>query len=99
MIPKQEIGTLKSFYGLMEKTRTVRAAIVNRLVSLQPCEQNQIDDLKNALASLKHCSQGGYRADLILEGSAGIQVDLFYEITELEKDICYLENGEQQLLS
>ena len=72
MIQKQEIDTLKSFYSLMEKTRTVRTAIVKRLLSLQPCEQKQIGDLKNALASLKHCSQGDYRADLILEGSACI---------------------------
>ena len=99
MIQKQALDTLKSLYGLMEKTRTVRAAIVKRLLSLQPCQQKQIGDLKNALASLKHCSQGGYRADLILDGSACIQVDLFYEISELEKDIFYLENGEAQFLS
>lgn len=72
MIKKQEIDTLKSFYGLMEETRTVRPAIVKRLLSLQPCEQKQIGDLKNARASLKHCNQGDYRADLILEGSACI---------------------------
>jgi hypothetical protein len=72
MIPKQEIDTLKSFYGLMEKIRTVRAAIVKGLLSLQPCEQKQIGDLKNTLASLKHCSHGDYRADLIMEGSACI---------------------------
>ena len=99
MVQKQALDTLKSLYGLMEKTRTVRAAIVKRLLSLQPCQQKQIGDLKNALASLKHCSQGGYRADLILHGSACIQVDLFYEISELEKDIFYLENGEAQFLS
>jgi len=99
MIQKQEIDTLKSFYGLMEKTRSVRTAIVNRIFSLQPFEQKQIRNLKNALASLKHCSQGGYKANLIIEGSAGIQVDLFYEIAELQKDIFYLENGEEQFLS
>ena len=72
MIQKQKIDPLKSFYGLMEKTRTVRAATVKWLLSLQPCEQKQIGELKNALASFKHCSQGVYRADLILEGSACI---------------------------
>jgi hypothetical protein len=46
MIQKQEIDTLKSFYGLMEKTHTVWAAIVKRILSLQPCEQKQIGDLK-----------------------------------------------------
>ena len=91
MIQKLEIDTLKSFYDLMEKTRTVRSVIVNRLLSLQPCEFGQIHNLKNALASLRSRSQGGYKADLILEGSTNIQVDLFYEIAELEKDIFYLE--------
>jgi hypothetical protein len=99
MIQKQEIDTLKSFYGLMEKTRSVRTTIVNRIFSLQPCEPKQIRNLKNALASLEQCSQGGYKADLIIEGSAGIQVDLFYEIAELQKDIFYLEKGEEQFLS
>lgn len=99
MIQNQEIDTLKSFYDLMEKTRSVRTAIVNRIFSLQPVEQKQIRNLKNALASLEHCSQGSYKADLIIEGSAGIQVDLFYEIAELQKDIFYLENGEEQFLS
>jgi hypothetical protein len=99
MIQKQNIDTLKSFYGLMEKTRTVRATIVNQLVSSQPWNQKQTNALKNALASLKNCSKNDYKADLILEGSDSIKVDLFYEITELEKDIYYLENGEEPFLS
>jgi hypothetical protein len=99
MIQNQEIDTLKSFYDLMEKTRSVRTAIVNRIFSLQPFEPKHIRNLKNALASLEHCSQGSYKADLIIDGSAGIQVDLFYEIAELQKDIFYLENGEEQFLS
>ena len=99
MIQKQEIDTLKSLYGLMEKTRSVRATIVNRMLSLKSCEQKQIHNLKNALASLKQCSQAGYKANLTIEGSISIQVDLFYEIVELKKDIFYLENGEEQFLS
>ena len=99
MIQKQEIDTLKSLYGLMEKTRLVRAAIVKRILSLQSCEEKQIRYLKNALAGLKHCSQSGYKANFIIEGSTSIQVDLFYEIAELKKDIFYLENGEEQFLS
>ena len=99
MIQKQEIDTLKSLYGLMEKTRLVRAAIVKRILSLQSCEEKQIRYLKNALAALKHCSQSGYKANFIIEESTSIQVDLFYEIAELKKDIFYLENGEEQFLS
>lgn len=99
MIQKQEIDTLKSLYGLMEKTGSVRAAIVKRILSLQSCEEKQIRYLKNALAALKHCSQSGYKANFIIEESTSIQVDLFYEIAELKKDIFYLENGEEQFLS
>jgi hypothetical protein len=99
MIQKQEIDTLKTLYGLMGKTRSVRAAIVKRMLSLQPCQQKQIRDLKNALAALTHCCREDCKADLIIEGSTSIQVELFYEIAELEKDIFYLENGEEQFLS
>ena len=99
MIQKQKVDTLKSLYDLMEKTRSVRAAIVNRMLSLQSCEQEQIHNLKNALASLKYSSQADDKADLVIEGSTSIQVDLFYEIQELKKDIFYLENGEEPFLS
>ncbi|MGD9085951.1 MAG: hypothetical protein PVJ41_13300 [Desulfobacterales bacterium] len=99
MIQKQEVDTLKSLYDLMEKTRSVRATIVERMLSFKSCEQKQIHNLKNALASLKQCSQAGYKANLTIEGSTRIQVDLFYEINELEKDIFYLKNGEEQFLS
>ena len=99
MIQKQEIDTLKSLYGLMGKTRSVRAAIVKRMLSLQPCQQKQIRDLKSALALLTHCCREDYKANLTIEGSTSIQVDLFYEIAELEKDLFYLENGEEQFLS
>jgi hypothetical protein len=99
MIRKQAVVTLKSLYDLMEKTRSVRASIVNRMLSLKPCEQKQIHDLKNALASLKQCSQADCKANLAIEGSTRIRVDLFYEINELEKDIFYLEHGEARFLS
>ncbi len=98
MIQKQDIDTLRTFYGLMEKTRTVRASIVDQLVCNQAWTQEQTNALKNALTSLKNCIKNDYIADLILEGSVGIKVDLYYEITELEKDIYYLENGEKPFL-
>ncbi|MBW2368088.1 MAG: trehalose 6-phosphate synthase [Deltaproteobacteria bacterium] len=99
MIQKQNIDTLRSFYDLMEKTRTVRAVIVSRLISSQPGNRKHIDALKNALASLKKRIRNGYKTDLILEGSDSIEVDLFYEIKELEKDVHYLQNGEELFLS
>lgn len=99
MIKIQNINTIKLFYDLMVETRTVRVDIVNQLVSCEPCDQEQINSLKNALVSLKNCCKDGYNSDLVLEGSDTIKVDLFYEITELEKDIYYLENGEEPFLS
>ena len=99
MIQTQKIDSLKSLYRLMAETRPVRATLVKKILATQPYPQQHIDDLKHALRALQNCCRDGHKADLMLEGSASIQVDLFYEITELEKDIDFLENDEAQFLS
>jgi hypothetical protein len=94
MIEPQKVDSLKSLYHLMAQTRPVRAAIVDRLLASQSHSPQHLEALNNALAALQACCREGHTADLRLEGSARIQVDLAYEITELEKDIFFLENGE-----
>jgi len=99
LIEKQTIESLKSFYGLMDQTRQVRCEIVSRLISSQELRDVQVMSLKNALDSLAGCLEEGYQAVLKIDHSEDIQVDLTYEVTELKKDIYYLENGEGDFIS
>jgi hypothetical protein len=98
-IPRRTISTLKSFYDLMAQTRLVRFAVVNDLFSSQDISTIPTDALKNALRSLEGCLEKPYKAFLKIDDSENIEVDLTYEITELEKDIYYLENGEDKFMS
>ncbi len=98
MIEEQTIDTLKSFYNLMSQTRTVRFDIVNQLLSFDSVPKNQLVALKSALRSLELCMKEEHKTTLKIDDSEDIDVDLTYEITELKKDIYYLENGENQFL-
>jgi hypothetical protein len=94
----QTIDTLNSFYDLMAQTRSVRSAIVCRLIN-HTTDASQINVLKNALRTLKACLTDDYIARLKIDDSAYVDADLTYEITELEKDLFYLENGEEQFIA
>ncbi len=93
------VDTLKSFYDLMAQTRTLRHNIVNQLFSSGDFEKGQVIALKNCLDSLRECLIDGYKATLLIDDSEKIEVDLTYEVTELKKDIYYLENGEDKFIS
>lgn len=94
IISRQEIFTLKQFYDLMAKTRDLRLQIVENIFNNRPITSTCIDSLANAHASLVNISLEQKKRILVTSGSKKIKVDLTYEITELEKDIFYLENGE-----
>lgn len=99
MIEQQTIRDLKSFYRLMMQTRDVRFGIVNDLLSSRLIQKNRITDLQNALSSLEATLEDEFKAVLKIDGSESTTVDLTYEITELKKDILYLGNGENALIS
>lgn len=99
MIKEQTIDTLKSFYNLMAQTREVRFDIVNQLLSFNSVPKGQYDALQSALRSLEMCLKEEHKTTLKIDGSEDIDVDLTYEITELKKDIYYLENGEDKFMS
>ncbi|MBC8198858.1 MAG: trehalose 6-phosphate synthase [Desulfobacterales bacterium] len=94
IISRQEIFTLKQFYDLMAKTRDLRLQIVENIFNNRPLTSTCIDSLANAHASLANIPLEQKKRILVISGSKRITVDLTYEITELEKDIFYLENGE-----
>lgn len=99
MIKKHTVDSLKTFYDLMTRTRNIRYQVVNQLFSSQDFQEKQVDALKTALGALESCLKADYRATLKIGGSDTIDVDLTYEITELKKDIHYLENGEDKFIS
>jgi hypothetical protein len=99
MTKRQSIDSLKSFYDLMSRTRNTRYQAVNQLISSQGVRDKQVNVLKAALDALEDSLTAEYRATLKIGASNTIDVDLTYEITELKKDIHYLENGEDKFIS
>ena len=98
LIEKQEIRTLKQFYNLMAMTREVRSKMVANLFEDLPVDQDCLASLKNALLSLEDIpSEDGLKI-LYIDDSKKIGARLLYEISELTKDIFFLENNEKQFI-
>ena len=95
----QQIRTLKAFYELMAQTRELRFALVGDLYAGGSVDPADIGSLGNALRSLEQIAGSGGRFQLQLDTDRVIAVELDYEITELQKDILYLEQGEAALIS
>jgi hypothetical protein len=99
-ISLQDIRTLKELYQLKAETRELRAPVVNNIIKQRVVGQACVESLKNALYSLETIyidDDTGHRL-LRLDGLKQIQVDLTYEIRELQKDIYYLEHGEDKFI-
>ena len=99
-ISLQDIRTLKELYQLKAETRELRAPVVNNIIKQRVVGQACVESLKNALYSLETIyidDDTGHRL-LRLDGLKQIQVDLTYEIRELQKDIYYLEHGEDRFI-
>jgi len=96
-INNQMKPTLKQFYDLMARTRGIRFKVVENIVMNRQISPDWIKSLKDFLAWLDGIGSENEKKILYLDDSMGniskkIEVDLTYEITELEKDIFYLEN-------
>ncbi len=99
-ISLQDIRTLKELYQLKAETRELRAPVVNNIIKQRVVGQTCVESLKNALYSLETIyidDDTGHRL-LRLDGLKQIHVDLTYEIRELQKDIYYLEHGEDKFI-
>jgi len=97
-IKKQEINTLKQFYNLMVMTRDVRYKLVENIFTGLSIDCNPIESLKNALFSLEEISSEDGLKLLYLDDSKKISARLIYEISELKKDIFFLENTEKEFI-
>lgn len=98
LIEKQEIRTLRQFYNLMAMTRDVRYKTVENLFKDQPIEHEFIASLKNALFSLEDIPSEDELKILYIDDSKKINARLLYEMSELKKDIFFLENTEEQFI-
>jgi hypothetical protein len=99
-ISLQDIRTLKELYQLKAETRELRAPVVKNIIKQRVVGNACVESLKNALYSLETIyidDDTGHRL-LRLDGMKQIQVDLTYEIRELQKDIYYLEYGEDRFI-
>ncbi|NNK84146.1 MAG: trehalose 6-phosphate synthase [Desulfobacterales bacterium] len=98
LIEKQEIRTVKQFYNLMAMTRDIRCKMVKDLFNDQPVDQDCLASLKNALLSLEDIpSEDGLKI-LHIDDTKKISARLLYEISELEKDIFFLQNNEKKFI-
>jgi len=98
VINDQQIRTLKEFYALMDETHNLRVQIVKNILNDKQIGPDWIESLKNALAFLVNIPMERGKRVLFLDDSKKMSVDLVYEITELEKDVFYLENGEENFI-
>eukprot|EP01063_Lacrimia_lanifica_P011419 TRINITY_DN18201_c0_g1_i1.p1 TRINITY_DN18201_c0_g1~~TRINITY_DN18201_c0_g1_i1.p1 ORF type:complete len:1591 (+),score=551.66 TRINITY_DN18201_c0_g1_i1:138-4910(+) len=91
---------MEDFYGLMHDTWHHRKVMCNNyFMGGMLRDRRQMSILKHAHRVLCELPKHDGKATLGLSGRSRVECDLTYEITELEKDIIYLERGESVLLT
>ncbi|HDQ40561.1 MAG TPA: trehalose 6-phosphate synthase [Desulfonatronum sp.] len=102
-ITRRVILTLQDFYDLMDQTATVRRQAVTVALAGDPGRQRHAASLQVALECLNAIpgtdSGKPFERRLALDQEHEIHVDLSYEITELARDVVYMELGEPALLT
>lgn len=88
------INSLNDFYSLMFYTRDIKKLIVNDILNNKICNSEMIDLLKEALEILNNLPGNQYEK-IINHHNTQVKLNLFYEISELQKDIYYLLHKEQ----
>jgi hypothetical protein len=92
------LKTLKQFYDLMFGTRDARVNIVRACLRGEPADPGDTRVLASALERLNAIPQKGGRYRLGLGAGRHIDLDLTYEIGELEKDLFYLSRTEEEFI-
>lgn len=88
------INSLNDFYSLMFYTRDIKKLIVNDILNNKICNSEMIDLLIDALEILNNLPGNQYEK-IINHHNTQVKLNLFYEISELQKDIYYLLHKEQ----
>ena len=101
-IAPRSVKTLQDFYDLMAETREVRARAVRAIMGGQKPEADCVPSLETArgsLAEIPSTGEGPHAKRLALVAERMVDVDLTYEVTELDKDLLYLKQGEDALMA
>lgn len=94
----REITTLQHFYTLMSATGAVRRRLVRQVLDGAQFETKDISFLRKSLELLKAVPhQKKFTISLTLDSQRTIEIDIEYETRELQKDLIYLQDGEDAL--
>jgi hypothetical protein len=94
-IENQAVTTLQQFYTLMAQTREIRLGVVTRYLSDATVDTDDIRSLEQAAEALEAIPSTPNGSEVDLDDNRKIAIDLSYEITELQKDILFLSDGER----
>jgi hypothetical protein len=101
-----EIRTIQQFYALMQETGEIRRRLVTRLLAGGKADPGDTERLVTSLDALKGIPLRDGRFELSAGEAGGsaraariLHIELDYELDELEKDILFLEGGEEALLA
>ena len=89
--------TLTWFYEIIQSTIAPRRELVNTCLLKDPSEKRHIDHLKRILDELLEISSKNKIAVLSIGHDKMIELELSYEINELQKDLLFLEEGRDAL--
>ncbi|MFP4316246.1 MAG: trehalose 6-phosphate synthase [Desulfovibrionales bacterium] len=89
------ITDLRQFYEVMDRSAVIRRRIVRDLLAGQLPSDAARETLVDILAALEETTRGTTRAELPLNRTKTqtASLDLSYEISELRKDLVFLEQG------
>ncbi len=92
----QRIETIQQFYALMQETGKLRRKLVSRIMESESPDPQGSEQLRSFLKALQNIPR---QNDRFVLTSSALFLELGYEISELEKDLIFLEQGERALLS
>lgn len=88
---------LKEFYKLLNQTKNVKQKILNHILKNKKVPQKQINSLKDSYHKLNNIEKENNKFILKYKNNK-IKTRLNYELSELKKDLIYLEKGEDELI-
>ncbi|MFP4112195.1 MAG: hypothetical protein ACLFUO_04280, partial [Candidatus Woesearchaeota archaeon] len=92
MEKKRHVKTLDDFYGLIDESKKTKRNIIKEYPDVS---QKNIILLKSYLESLLGIMKVQGKQVLYTKEGKSTRIDISYEISELKKDIAFLEQGEK----